>query len=298
MKYGFGIDLGGTTVKLAIFEENGTCAEKWEIPTDKTNGGSRILSDIGAAVLGYLNEHSLAKEDVFGIGIGVPGPVDGNGNVLSCVNLGWENVNVSRELSRLTGLSTVCGNDANMAALGECWAGAGSKNMIFVTLGTGVGGGIVIDGKILPGVHGAGGEIGHITLNRQEPISCNCGKYGCAEQYLSATGIVRLADGKFPTAKDIFDAGRAGDPVAASVLRTYFGYMGQFLSILCCTCDPEVIVLGGGVSRAGDILLRGAEEAFRAQAFGPCGNTRLAIAKLGNDAGIYGAFRLAQQAFT
>lgn len=298
MKYGFGIDLGGTTVKLALFEETGTCIEKWEIPTDTTDGGSRILSDIGAAVLGYLNEHNLHKEDIFGIGIGVPGPVDSSGNVLGCINLGWENVNVSRELSLLTGLSTVCGNDANLAALGECWAGAGGKNMIFVTLGTGVGGGIVIDGKILPGVHGAGGEIGHITLNREETVPCNCGKYGCAEQYLSATGIVRLAEGKFPTAKDIFNAARAGDPVATSVLRTYFGYMGQFLSNLCCTCDPEVIVLGGGVSRAGDILLHGAEKAFRAQAFGPCGNTRLAIAKLGNDAGIYGAFRLALQAFT
>ncbi len=297
MRYGFGIDLGGTTVKLALFEENGTCIEKWEIPTDTSDNGSRILPDIGEAILSCLEERHISKQAVLGMGIGVPGPVDGNGNVLGCVNLGWGKTDVLEALFRLTGIPAVCGNDANMAALGECWAGAGSKNMIFVTLGTGVGGGIVIDGKILPGVHGAGGEIGHITLNREETIPCNCGKCGCAEQYLSATGIVRLADGKFPTAKDIFDAGRAGDPFALSVLETYFRYMGQLLSILCCTCDPEIIVLGGGVSRAGDILLQGAEKAFREQAFGPCGNTRLAIAKLGNDAGIYGAFHFAQQTF-
>lgn len=297
MRYGFGIDLGGTTVKLALLEETGICIEKWEIPTDKTDSGSRILPDIAAAVLGCIYKRGLQKEDIFGIGIGVPGPVDGTGTVFGCVNLGWGKTDVPAELSRLTGIPAVCGNDATIAALGECWAGAGSSNMLFVTLGTGVGGGIVIDGKILPGVHGAGGEIGHITLNREETISCNCGKKGCAEQYLSATGIVRLAQGKFPTAKDIFDAARAGDPSALSVLNTYFSYMGQFLSTLCCVCDPEVIVLSGGVSRAGDILLKGAEEAFRQQAFGPCTSTRLAIAKLGNDAGIYGAFRLAHQTF-
>ncbi len=297
MKYGFGIDLGGTTVKLALFEETGNCIEKWEIPTDTSDNGSRILPDIGEAILSCLKARSISKQAVLGIGIGVPGPVDGSGTVFGCINLGWGTVNVSEELFRLTGIHAVCGNDATLAALGECWAGAGSKNMIFVTLGTGVGGGIVIDGKILPGVHGAGGEIGHITLNREETTPCNCGKCGCAEQYLSATGIVRLAEGKYPTAKDIFDAGRAGDPFAASVLKTYFDYMGQFLSILCCTCDPEVIVLGGGVSRAGDILLQGAGKAFRAQAFGPCGNTRLTIAKLGNDAGIHGAFHFAQQTF-
>jgi glucokinase len=299
MRYGFGVDIGGTTVKLAYFDETGALLDKWEIPTVTENGGKQILPDVAASIAGYMAEKGVVRQNVIGIGVGVPGPVDGAGVVNRCVNLGWGVFNIAEALSDLTGFPVKAGNDANVAALGEYWmgGGAGCRSMVMVTLGTGVGGGIVLDGKLLHGAHGSGGEIGHLVLRRNETEVCGCGKYGCAEQYLSATGIVRLADGKFPTAKDIFDAGRVGDPFAASVLETYFSYMGQLLSILCCTCDPEVIVFGGGVSRAGDILLQGAEKAFREQAFGPCGNTRLAIAKLGNDAGIYGAFHFAQQTF-
>lgn len=310
MRYGFGIDLGGTTVKLAFFEENGTCLNKWEIPTVKENNGQQILPDIAASVAEYLEKNQISREDVLGIGIGVPGPADPQGIVFGCINLGWGEIDVPKELGALTGLSVACGNDATMAALGECWQGAGSENMIFITLGTGVGGGIVCGGKIVAGVHGAGGEIGHIPLCPEETIPCNCGKYGCAEQYLSATGIVRLArealalpheasvlDSGELSAKSIFDAGRENDPLALAVLDRYFDLMGRFLGIICCIVDPDVVVLGGGVSKAGQMLLDGALEPMKKYAFAPCRTTRLALATLGNDAGIYGAFKLALQNF-
>lgn len=310
MRYGFGIDLGGTTVKLAFFEENGTCLDKWEIPTVKEGSGQRILPDIAAAVLAYLEKKQISKEDVLGIGIGVPGAADPQGVVPVCVNLGWGRKDVPKELGALTGLPVACGNDANLAALGECWMGAGNDNMVFVTLGTGVGGGVITEGRVLTGINGAGGEIGHITLFPDETIPCNCGKCGCAEQYLSATGIVRLAkealtlphepsalDSGNVTAKAIFDAGRDGDPVAKAVLNRYFAIMGWFLSIICCTVNPDVIVLGGGVSRAGQMLIDGILEPMRKHTFAPCRNVRLAIASLENDAGIYGAFKLALQNF-
>ena len=310
MRYGFGIDLGGTTVKLAFFEESGVCLDKWEIPTVKDGNGEKILPDIAAAILAHLEKKQISKESVLGIGIGVPGAVDGDGIVFSCINLGWGRKDVPKELGTLTGLPVACGNDATMAALGECWQGAGAEDMVFVTLGTGVGGGIVTGGKIIAGVHGAGGEIGHIPLNPEETIPCNCGNYGCAEQYLSATGIVRLAkealalphassvlDRSELTAKAVFDAARENDPVAHCVLNRYFDMMGRFLAILCCVADPDVIVLGGGVSKAGQMLIDGALEPMKKYVFAPCRTTRLAIATLGNDAGIYGTFKLALQNF-
>ena len=310
MRYGFGIDLGGTTVKLAFFEESGACLHKWEIPTVKDGNGEQILPDIAAAILAHLEKKQISKESVLGIGIGVPGAVDGDGIVFSCINLGWGRKDVPKELGTLTGLPVACGNDATMAALGECWQGAGAEDMVFVTLGTGVGGGIVTGGKIIAGVHGAGGEIGHIPLNPEETIPCNCGNYGCAEQYLSATGIVRLAketlalpheasllDSGDLSAKAVFDAARENDPVAHCVLNRYFDMMGRFLAILCCVADPEVIVLGGGVSKAGQMLIDGALEPMKKYVFAPCRTTRLAIATLGNDAGIYGTFKLALQNF-
>ena len=310
MRYGFGIDLGSTTVKLAFFEESGTCLSKWEIPTVKDNEGRQILPDIADAILKYLEEQQISREDVLGIGIGVPGPADTDGVVPVCVNLDWGRKDVPKELGELTGLPVACGNDATLAALGEGWKGAGNDNMIFVTLGTGVGGGIVTGGRIIAGVHGAGGEIGHIPLCPEETILCSCGKCGCAEQYLSATGIVRMAkealalpheasvlDRGELSAKAIFDAGREQDALALCVLDRYYDMMGRFLATLCCVADPDVIVLGGGVSRAGQMLLDGISEPTKNYSFSPCRTTRLAIATLGNDAGIYGAFKLALQNF-
>ena len=302
MKYGFGVDLGGTTVKIAYLDETGNMLEKWEIPTVTAEGGQQILPDIAASIREFLDANNIADTAVLGIGIGVPGPVDGKGNVNKCVNLGWGTFNIVRELSALTGFPVKAGNDANVAALGEFWKGGGKgcENMVFVTLGTGVGGGIIIDGRLLYGCHGSGAELGHMVLDRNETAVCGCGKKGCVEQYCSATGIVRLAGlhgmGEV-TCKDIFDAGKAGDPTALKVLDEYYHYLGEFLGTLCSVVDPEVVVLGGGVSKAGDVLLEGVAPYFNKYVFHGAAEASFALASLGNDAGAYGAFKLALDAF-
>jgi glucokinase len=313
MRYGFGVDLGGTTVKLAYFNEQGDLLYKWEIPTNTSDNGSRILPDIAMAIEGYLQENSISKDTLVGIGIGVPGPVSGKGVVNKCVNLGWGVFNIAEELSSLTGLPVKAGNDANVAALGEYWkgGGAGCENMVMATLGTGVGGGIVVDGRLLHGAHGSGGEIGHLVLNRDETERCGCGKQGCAEQYCSATGVSTLAKRQLAAsdapsclrsvkkimAKDVFDAAAAGDPLAQAALEQYFAYLGEFLANISSMIDPEVIVLGGGVCKAGQVLLDGIEPHFHKHVFHAASQVRFTIAQLGNDAGAYGAFKLALDAF-
>ena len=302
MKYGFGIDLGGTTVKIAYFDQTGNMLDKWEIPTVTTNGGEQILPDIASSIRAYIDGNNLNETAILGLGIGVPGPVDSKGVVNKCVNLGWGVFNIADKLTELTGFPVKAGNDANVAALGEYWKGGGQgcENMVFATLGTGVGGGIVIEGKLLHGAHGSGAEIGHMVLNRNETAVCGCGKRGCVEQYCSATGIVRLAGlhgMKDVSCKDIFDAGKAGDPVALAVLDEYYEYLGEFLGTLCSVIDPEIVVLGGGVSKAGDVLLTGVEPVFHKYVFHAASNVKFALASLGNDAGAYGAFKLALDAF-
>lgn len=308
MKYGFGVDLGGTTVKIAYFDQAGTMLEKWEVPTVTEDGGKRILPDIAAALLDYLERHKICRNNIIGIGIGVPGPVSDDGIVNRCNNLGWGVFNIHEQLGALTGLPVKAGNDANMAALGEAWKGgaSGCDNMVLVTLGTGVGGGIIINGKPLNGMRGAAGEVGHITVNAHETTLCSCGKYGCVEQYCSATGVVNMAkkylsgcDGdsilrnKTPlTCKDVFDAANDGDTLARQVLEQVYDYMGQFLADIGCTLDPEVIVIGGGVSRAGQPLLDGAKRYFDKYIFHASADIRFELATLGNDAGAYGAFKL------
>ncbi len=309
MKYGYGVDLGGTTVKIAYFEETGTMLEKWEIPTVTADGGKQILPDIAASIAAHREKQN---HEILGIGIGVPGPVDGKGVVNRCVNLGWGVFNIHEALSQLTGLPVKAGNDANVAALGEFWMGGGQgcENMVFVTLGTGVGGGIVVDGKLLHGASGSGAEIGHLVLNREEPERCGCGKRGCAEQYCSATGIVRLAKQHLAandepsslravenlTCKDIFDAAKAGDSQAGVILEQVYMYLGQLLANVCNVVNPETVVIGGGVSKAGQVLLEGVRPWFDRYVFHAASNVRFALASLGNDAGAYGAFKLALDA--
>ena len=313
MRYGFGVDLGGTTVKIAYFDDAGALLDKWEIPTVTHNDGAQILPDIAASVKEYLSLKKIPRDRVIGIGIGVPGPVFPDGTVNKCVNLGWGVFNIQKTLEELTGFPVKAGNDASVATLGECWKGGGQGcgSMVLATLGTGVGGGIVVDGRVLHGVHGAGGEIGHLVLNREETEACGCGKRGCVEQYCSATGIVRVAkqflkDTAVPsplrdisplTCKDIFDAAAAGDALAQDILEQVYAYMGEFLANICCVVDPEVVVLGGGVSKAGQPLLDGVRRYYEKYAFHACRNVRFALAALGNDAGAYGAFKLALTEF-
>ncbi len=312
MKVGFGVDLGGTTVKIACFDREAKLLDKWEIPTRTQSGGENILSDIAAAISNYVQSKQIVPQQVLGVGIGVPGPVRPDGTVNKCINLGWGVKNVEKELSGLTGFLVKAGNDATLAALGECWKGGGQgcSNMVFATLGTGVGGGIVVGGRILTGTHGAGGEIGHMVINPAEAEACTCGNRGCVEQYCSATGIVRmfrkylqktgenscLSGKEQVTCKDIFDAAAAEDTVAKQVLQQVYEYMGQFLANICNVVDPEAVVLGGGVSKAGKPLLEGVQKPFQKHVFHAVSPVRFSLATLGNDAGVYGAFRLLQLA--
>ncbi|MBQ2900433.1 MAG: ROK family glucokinase [Agathobacter sp.] len=307
-KYGFGVDIGGTTIKMGFFETDGKLLDKWEIKTNTANGGAEILSDIAKGIDNKLAQEGISKDEVQGVGVGVPGPVRDEGIVNRCVNLGWGIVNVAEELGALTGLTVKVGNDANVAGLGEAWQGGakGCKNAVMVTLGTGVGGGVIVDGKIVAGFHGAGGEIGHITVNPDEIEACNCGQYGCLEQYTSATGIVRMAKRKLAksddetslrkfeplTAKDIFDEAKAGDEIAKELVDELGLILGSALSNLAVVVNPEVIVIGGGVSKAGAILIDTVEEHFKENAFYALKETRFELATLGNDAGIYGCMAM------
>ncbi len=303
-KYVVGVDIGGTTVKIGVFTVDGNLLEKWEIVTRTEDGGKYILGDIAASVDAKLSEMNIDKTEVAGIGMGVPGPVKSDGTVLRCVNLGWGIFNVAEELSNITGLPVKAGNDANMAALGEMWQGGGKgyKNQVMVTLGTGVGGGIIIDGKMLSGVNGAGGEIGHIQVNDGEIKTCGCGRKGCLEQYTSATGLVRLANAalnntdkpsslrkvQYVSAKEIFDAAKGGDELANDLIENHGKCLGKALAQIACTVDPELFVIGGGVSKAGDILIKTTEKYFQENCFHACKKTKFTLATLGNDAGIYG----------
>ena len=310
-EYAFGIDLGGTTAKIGLFTTSGALLEKWEVPTDTSNAGEHILENLAAAILGKMKEQSIDPEQVEGVGIGVPGPVQ-NASVVPivCANLGgWGEQNVSARLSGLLdGLKVLVGNDANVAALGEIWMGAakGCSSAVMVTLGTGVGGGVIVNNHVIDGTHGAGGEIGHLTVNRHETAVCGCGKKGCLEQYSSATGVVRcmkkLLDENPDTpcvlrgtdfvAKDVFDAARSGDALAAREVDEMADTLGMALASIAATVDPEAFLVGGGVSRAGDVLFTPLTKHFKEYAFRSCRETPIKQASLGNDAGIYGAVRL------
>ena len=306
-KYVFGIDIGGTTIKMGLFDAAGEVLDKWEIVTRTANGGEAILPDIAESVLSKLNEKGIQKEDVVGLGVGVPAATK-DGIVNSTSNIGWGYKNVRKELEELTGYHVNVGNDANVAALGEMWKGGGQgyQNQIMVTLGTGVGGGIIIDGHIHTGIRGAGGEIGHLCVQEGETEVCGCGRTGCLEQYASATGVVRLAKRRLAnntddtvlnmdavTAKDVFDAVKAGDKVAMEIAEDFGKYLGNALSEIAVILDPELFVIGGGVSRAGEVLPDYIKKNYLKNALWDNNKVEFALAKLGNDAGMYGAAKLA-----
>ncbi|MCR5802419.1 MAG: ROK family glucokinase [Lachnospiraceae bacterium] len=305
-KYVFGVDIGGTTVKLGLFTEAGDLMEKWEIPTVTADHGERIVPDVADSIKAKMAEKSIAKDDVIGIGIGAPGATDEDGVMTGgAVNLGWGVFNLRTTLEELTGgIKVKAANDANVAAYGEAWKGGGKgcKNMVAVTLGTGVGGGIIVGGKIVTGANGAGGEIGHIHIEDDETEKCNCGHEGCLEQYASATGVVRLAKRRLAkddkpsslrnvelSAKEVFDAVRAGDAVAIEIAERFGYYLGKGLAAVANVVNPEIILIGGGVSKAGDLLIPYIEPVFRKYVFPPCKNVEFKLAELGNDAGIYGS---------
>ncbi len=307
MKYLFGADIGGTTVKLGLFTDGGELLEKWEIKTNREDNGSSVPEDVVNAVKQKMVERGLDKSEVLGLGVGVPGPITKDGTVLKCANLGWGVFNVNEKFTALLGLPVRAANDANVAALGEMWRGGGRgcNDIVMVTLGTGVGGGVILDGKIRAGAHGGGGEIGHIRMNEDETRICGCGGHGHLEQYASATGIAYLgaeAAKKDPssmlakideiTAKDVFDAAKAGDKAALNVVDEVCEILARALSHVAASVDPECFVIGGGVSKAGDILTDTIKKHYGPNIMNALQNTEIRAAMLGNDAGIYGCARM------
>ena len=303
----FGVDVGGTTVKMGYFDIEGNLIEKWEIPTRTEDKGVNIIPDIAGSILVKLAQKDIDKKEVVGVGIGVPGPVKEDGTVLVAVNLGWDKRNTNEELEDLLGIPVKTANDANVAALGEMWRGGGQgyDDVVAVTLGTGVGGGVIIGGKVIAGSNGAGGEIGHIHLEDNESEECGCKGHGCLEQYASATGVVRLAKKKLAdsskpsvlrddevTAKAVWDAVKADDELAKEVANIYGEYLGKGLAAVAAVVNPQVFVIGGGVSKAGRVVIDYMEPYFDKYAFPGTKNAKFVLAKLGNDAGIYGAAKL------
>lgn len=305
--YCYGIDIGGTSVKAGIFDLSGKLLDKFEFPTDKEDSGSRILQDI-AHFVGQQNVRlGITADNVAGIGLGVPGSVMPDGTVNKCVNLGWGVVNAGNMLKSMTGIPVYTGNDANMAALGE-YSEVSHKvsSLLFITLGTGVGGGIIIDGRPLCGANGAAAEIGHLPVVYDENEMCTCGKTGCLEQAASATGVVRTAkrilgesdirsslrNYENLSAKIIFDEAKKGDTAALKTVDRVTEYLGIGLACASGIADPELIIIGGGMAAAGEFLLERIRQSYRKHVFHPSRDTRIIPARLGNDAGMYGAAHL------
>lgn len=304
-KFYIGVDVGGTSIKMGMFSHTGELLEKWEIPTrvDEDEDTDRILPDIAESI---EKKRAEKNGNIVGIGLGIPGPVTNDGVVLKCANIHWPVFNVKEKLFDLTGVANIrVGNDANVAALGEMWKGGGRgyDSIVMVTLGTGVGGGVILGGKILTGTKGAAGEIGHLTVEYGEEETCNCGKKGCLEQYASATGIVRMAQKQMSpqsslakleevTAKDIFDAAKAGDEYALHVVDEFARYLGVALANVAQILDPEAFVIGGGVARAGSIITEKVDKYYDENVMFALRDKQFHLAELGNDAGIYGAVRM------
>lgn len=309
-KYVFGVDVGGTSIKLGLFASTGTLLEKWQIDTHVREDECGILEDIAAAIRSKLAEKHICQSDVLGIGMGVPGAVLPDGTVNRCVNLGWGVLKAGEILQKLLGVPVKIGNDANVAALGEQFKGSaeGLDNCVMVTLGTGVGAGIILNGQIVPGNFGAAGEIGHFAMKDGETDICGCGKHGCLEQYTSANGIARLGrryaqkcdsilgkDAQIDSIQ-VFSAARQGDAAAQAALNEMFDLLGRALAYTAAVIDPEAFVIGGGVSNAGAVLTEGVRAAYQKYCFHASVHTKILLASLGNDAGIYGACKLALDA--
>lgn len=308
--YAFGVDLGGNAIKIGLFQTTGNLVEKWTIPTRLEDHGSHLLSDVVDAIRAKMEERSLTWDVVEGVGMGVPGPVDQDGTVMRCVNLGWDILNVPKAVQELEPAieKLKVANDVNAATLGEMWQGGAQWNnsAVMVTLGVGVGSGIVVDNKVFVGSTGAAGEIGHMCVNPKETERCTCGNYGCLEQYCSDTGLVHIAkmvleelpeapsmlrEGEI-TPETICQAAKKGDIAASEVMERFGQLMGQALTAVACTVNPQVFVIGGQMAQAGMVILKPIEAYFRRYAFHAFRNTPFVLAELGEDAGIYGSVRM------
>jgi len=306
MRYGFGVEIVGAYIRFGFFEESGKLIEKWQIALPGQQDSNMIIPFIADEVEKYMKKRRLFEDDIIGIGVGIPGPVGSTGVVNKCVNLNWGVFNIDRALSGLTGLLVKSSNVANLSALGECWHGKGSRNMVFMAMNTGLGGGIVCNGSVINGVHGGAGEIGHIIVNRKETEACTCGKYGCVEQYCSPAGIMRVARRQLSASRtpsvlrnrrvfgyqDVLKAAASGDKVAKETMSIVYDYAGQALAAVCCVTNPDTIVLGGEFCRIGQSAIDGISKAFRKYVFHANENVQFQLAALGQDDAIHGAFKL------
>lgn len=302
--YVFGIDVGGTSVKIGFLSRDGNLLDSWSIPTDLRNHGDNILQDIADSIKKFLTMKDFSNKNIIGYGFGLPGPVFENVAV-RCPNLGWENVNVPEAFRHAFGENVLvkAGNDATVAAAGEYWKKDIPGDIVFITLGTGVGGGIIANGKVIDGAHGAGGEIGHIRVNFTNPTLCSCGLEGCLETECSIRGINRTArelikkgelktvlkDDESLSPKHIFNEARNNDAVGLEVLDRVGYYLGLACASIAVTTDPKMILIGGGISNAGDILVKSVKKHFSKFAHFGVRNMQFELASLGNDAGVYGA---------
>jgi glucokinase len=313
MNYYVGIDLGGTNTKIGILNIEGEIFKSTVIKTLSSEGAERTLTRIWEAAKGLADELQISTEDIKGIGIGIPGPVINQSIVAFFANFPWgENVNIKSMMEKISGIETKLDNDVNIIALGEAKYGAakGSNTSVTVALGTGIGGGIYIDGKLISGFKGAGGEIGHMKLVKDGKL-CGCGQKGCFEAYASATGLIREAtsrlivnkqnllytmiEGKLDTleAKDIFDAAREGDEFSLDLVDYEAEYLAMGIGNILNIINPERIVLGGGVAMAGDILMNPMKEKLTKYALGVAlKDIEIVQGVLGNEAGIKGAVGL------
>ncbi|RKD72993.1 glucokinase [Sinobaca qinghaiensis] len=317
--YLIGIDVGGTTVKMAVFTIEGQMVDKWSIPTNKAEAGNHIVQDIAVSADEHLKKAGIDKKDCIAAGIGVPGFIDMEHGIIDlAVNVGWKKYPIADKLSEALGVPAVVDNDANLAAAGEYWQGAGSgaDDVIFLTLGTGVGGGIIINGEIIHGTKGMAGEIGHVTVIAEGGAPCNCGKTGCLETVSSATGMVRLAkdaagknpdsalteylnQGKELTTKELFEFAAAGDATAQASIHESLHYLGLAAANIGNVLNPEKFIIGGGVSAAGDSLLQALRSHFDTYALERVRDSvEFSTASLGNDAGVIGAAWLAKKTFS
>lgn len=311
MRYGFGVDIFGPNIKIGFFDETGELLDKWKIAYSVLHGGNQILPTVAEEIESYMTRKRLFEDDIIGIGVGIPGPVNDAGVVNKCVNFGWGVFNIDRALSGLTGLRVKSSNNANLSALGEYWKGNGTKNMALMAMNTGLGGAVVCNGSLVCGAHGGGGEIGHIIVNPAEKEACTCGRYGCVEQYCSPTGIARLArrqltasktpstlrNVRFFDYKGVLIAAEKGDKLALDVMEQVYRYAGRALANICCVTNPDTVVLGGEFCKIGQSALHAIEKYFRQYIFHANENVSFQLAALDTDACIYGAFKLVLDSF-
>lgn len=314
--YFLGVDLGGTKILTALADEEGTVLARKKMPTEANKGLEHVLENIHTSIKKVLDESGVKVKDIVSMGVGSPGPLDvDKGIIYLAPNLGWENVPITSLLEEKTGIKVILENDANAAALGEKWFGAGQDvdNLIYVTVSTGIGGGIIINKEIYRGANAGAGEVGHMVIDPDGPL-CGCGNRGCFETLASGTALVRKGRKAVEKGKDtilkklsggdintidgalIAKAARMKDSVALKIWDEIGEYLGIGLANLLNIFNPEMIILGGGVMKAGDLIMEPMLKSLKARAFKEAfQSVEIKKAELGDDTGVIGAITVAMR---